>query len=323
MSRFLVYVSPAVGHTLPLVPGLLELQRRGHDVHIKAMPALVDVLRAAGLNASPVDASVTDVPVTDYLASGDADKLRSGQVDLMARGKHDGPDLARAIESYRPDVLLVDTNAYGARAHAEASGLPWATLLPSVVPLPGAGIPPYGPGLVPRRGPLGWVRDRIIWKVMERVFGKAMLPGLNALRTEVGLTPYRSPLDQFDPPGAVIALTSEPLEYPRSNLPDHIHPRGHPALGPAQQSTGVPGRAGRAPGSWSPAPPSTRVTRSWPGSRSRHCATSRCAFCSRSPTPTARPTSPLPRRARGADSCHTGRSCRRRRPWCVTAAWAS
>ena len=26
MTRFLAYVSPAVGHTLPLVPGLLELQ---------------------------------------------------------------------------------------------------------------------------------------------------------------------------------------------------------------------------------------------------------------------------------------------------------
>ena len=238
MSSFLVYVSPAVGHTLPLVPGLLELQRRGHDVHVKAMPTLVGVLSAAGLDASPVAATVTDVPITDYLASGEADRLHSGQVDLMARGKYDGPDLTGAIESYRPDVLLVDTNAYGARAHAEASGLPWATLLPSVLPLPGPGIPPYGPGLRPRRGPLGWVRDRVMWKVMEHVFAKAMLPGLNALRAEVGLAAYRSPLDQFDPPGAVIALTSEPLEYPRSDLPEHIHlvgtkPWDPPAIRPS------------------------------------------------------------------------------------------
>jgi len=88
------------------------------------------------------------------------------------------------------------------------------------------------------RGPLGWVRDRIMWKVMERVFGKVMLPGLNALRADVGLAPYRSPLDQFDPPGAVIALTSEPLEYPRTDLPAHIHlvgtqPWDAPAARPA------------------------------------------------------------------------------------------
>ena len=149
MARFLAYVSPAVGHVLPLVPGLLELQRRGHDVHVKTMPRLVDTLRDAGLDASPVAPDVCNVPVTDYLAEGDADRLRSGQINLMERGKYDGPDLDRAIAEHRPDVLLIDVNAYGARAHAEASELPWAILLPSVLPMKGDGIPPYGPGLAP------------------------------------------------------------------------------------------------------------------------------------------------------------------------------
>jgi MGT family glycosyltransferase len=238
MSRFLVYVSPAVGHTLPLVPGLLELQSRGHEVHLMAAPTLLGVLRGAGLDASSVTPAVTDVLVTDYLADGATERMRSGQVDLMARGKHDGPDLARAIAAYRPDVLLVDVNAHGARAHAEAAGLPWATLMPSVVPVPGAGIPPYGPGLRPMRGPLGWLRDRVMWKVVERAFGKAMLPGLNGLRSDVGLAPYRSPLQQFESPRQVIALTDEPLEYPRSDLPDNIHlvgtqPWDPPAARPA------------------------------------------------------------------------------------------
>jgi UDP:flavonoid glycosyltransferase YjiC (YdhE family) len=238
MSRFLAYVSPAVGHTLPLVPGLLELQRRGHEVHVMTAPTLVGVLRGAGLDASSVAPSVTDVPVTDYLSTTDADRLRAGHVDLMERGQHDGPDLARAIASYRPDAVLVDTNAYGARVQAEVSGLPWATLLPSVLPVPGAGIPPYGLGIRPRRGPYGWVRDRVVMKLMLRVFGKAILPGLNELRRDAGLAPFDSPLDQFDPPGSVIALTSEPLEYPRTDLPEHIHlvgtqPWDPPAVRPA------------------------------------------------------------------------------------------
>ena len=45
MSRYLAYVSPAVGHVLPLVPGLLELSARGHQVHIRTLPSLVDTLR--------------------------------------------------------------------------------------------------------------------------------------------------------------------------------------------------------------------------------------------------------------------------------------
>ena len=184
------------------------------------------------------------MPITDYLADGDADRLRSGQTDLMERGRYDGPDLARAIEEYAPDVLLVDVNAYGARSVAEASGLPWATLLPSVLPLKGAGIPPYGPGFAPMRGPLGWLRDLVMWKVMEKVFAKAMLPGINRLRAEAGLPAYTSPLQQFEPPATVIAMTAEPLEYPRADLPEPRPPRRHPAVGRTGGAAGVPRRTG-------------------------------------------------------------------------------
>jgi MGT family glycosyltransferase len=223
MSRFLTYVSPAVGHTLPLVPGLLDLQRRGHDVHVCTMPRLVETLRDAGLDASAVGDQVIDVPITDYLASDDAERLASGQADLIERGRYDGPDLARAIATFAPDVVLVDVNSYGARTVAEASGLPWAILLPSVLPMKGAGIPAYGPGLRRARGPFGRLRDVVMWKVMERVFVIALLPGLKRLRTAAGLPAFESPLQIFEPPASVITLTAEPLEYPRPDLPANVH----------------------------------------------------------------------------------------------------
>ena len=322
MSRFLVYVSPAVGHTLPLVPGLLELQHRGHEVHVLVAPTLVGVLRGAGLDASPVAPAVADVPVTDYLADDGTDRLRTGQVDLMARGKHDGPDLARAIAAYEPDVLLVDVNAHGARAHAEASGLPWATLLPSVIPLPGAGIPPYGPGLRPMRGLVGWLRDRIVWKVVERAFGKAMLPGLNELRADVGLAPYCSPLDQFEPPGAVIALTSEPLEYPRSDLPEHIHmvgtqPWDPPAARPAYLDE--------------PGDPWVLVTCSTEYQGDEELARVAVEALRDEPVRVlltladayGETTIPRPATCARSASCHTARCCPTRQWSCATAAWAS
>ncbi|HET9501506.1 MAG TPA: glycosyltransferase [Marmoricola sp.] len=232
MSRFLVYVTPAVGHTLPLVPGLLELQRRGHQVQLRVLPALVDSLRAAGLEALPVAPEVADVPVTDYRATTDTQRLAAGQVDLMERGRHDGPDLAAAIDDFRPDALLVDTISYGALTTAEKSGLPRATLLPSVLPMVGRGIPPYGLGLAPMRGPVGRVRDAVLWRVMERMFGKAMLPGLNRLRRDAGLDELRSPHALLDRPDAVIAMTSPPLEYPRVDLPEHVHVVGFQAWDP-------------------------------------------------------------------------------------------
>ncbi|HET6560782.1 MAG TPA: glycosyltransferase [Marmoricola sp.] len=235
MSRFLVYTSPAAGHVLPLVPGLLELRRRGHEVHVRTLASLVPTLEELGIEASSVDPRVTEIPITDHTATSDGERLRKGQTDLMARGAHDGPDLVDAVESFRPDAVLVDVNAYGAQTRAEASGLPRALLLPSVLPLPGAGIPPYGMGLRPRRGLFGAVRDRLLWRVVERMFARTMLPGLNALRAEAGLPAYSSPLDSFRTPDAVIALTSLPLEYERTDLPPHVHLVGSEPWDPAAE----------------------------------------------------------------------------------------
>ncbi len=223
MSRFLIYTAPAQGHVLPYVPGLLELRARGHAVHVRTLPALVDTLRGLGLEASAIADEVVGIEVTDYRAESDAERLRSGQVDLVARGRFDGPDLDDAIRSFAPDAVLVDSIAYGAQIRAEASGLPRGILMPSVLPLPGAGIPPYGLGLRPGRGPLGRIRDAMLWRVVERAFGKAMLPGLNELRRASGLPAHRSPLDQYASPGVIIATTSAPIEYSRSDLPDHVH----------------------------------------------------------------------------------------------------
>lgn len=177
---------------------------------MRTLPALVPQLRAAGIDAAPVTADVLGAPVTV-------------QTDLIARGRYDGPDLDAAIADVRPDAVLIDVNAYGAQIYAERSGLPRATVLPSVVPVPGRGIPAYGIGMKPMRGPVGRVRDRLLWRVVERAFAKAMLPDLNALRRDLGLPELRSPLDNFRPPNTIIALTSEPLEYPRTDLPANVH----------------------------------------------------------------------------------------------------
>ena len=51
MARILAYTTPATGHVYPLVPGLLALRERGHDVRLIGSAEHVDELRAAGLDA--------------------------------------------------------------------------------------------------------------------------------------------------------------------------------------------------------------------------------------------------------------------------------
>jgi UDP:flavonoid glycosyltransferase YjiC (YdhE family) len=217
MATFLAYTSPAAGHAFPLVPGLLSLQARGHEVHLRTAPDLVDGIRAAGLRAGAVDRRLPEMD-----GDGGGQRLRQGLAGLMARGDIEGRDLAGAIAETDPDVLLIDTNAYGAAVAAKASGRPWATILPSVLPLPGKGIPAYGLGMRPMGGRAGRLRDRALSLLIERLYARAMLPGLNGLRADAGLRPLRSPLEHLLGPDRLIVLAGDPLEYPRVDLPARV-----------------------------------------------------------------------------------------------------
>src|SRR5690349_19336633 len=215
MARILAHTTTAAGHLFPLVPGLLALQERGHDVHLRVGAPLLDVARRAGPEAQPFDPASDPFEVDDYTARGYHDKLRRGFGNLIVRGPIRLADLDRAFAVVEPDLIVVDTNVYGATVAAEASGRPWAIALPSLAPLPGKGIPPYGLGMAPPRNALERARDRVLWRLLIRQYAKAMLPRLNAMRTEAGLRALRSPLEHVLGPDRLIVLTGDPLEYPR------------------------------------------------------------------------------------------------------------
>jgi MGT family glycosyltransferase len=219
MTTFLAYTSPAAGHIFPLVPGLLELQSRGHEVHVRTDPGLVAGLRRAGLKAEPVDPRIAEIRPG---SSAKGKELREAYRALLERGKLDAPDFEQAVAETGSEVALVDVLSYGAGVRAERLGIPWALTLPSLLPLPGKGIPPYGLGLAPARSPLGTVRDRLGWKLVERVYGKALMPPLNDLREADGLERLDSPIDVFGRPDRVLVLTGAPLEYPRTDAPENV-----------------------------------------------------------------------------------------------------
>ena len=222
MATFLAYTPPAAGHAFPLVPGLLELQRRGHTVHVRTGPTLVGALSAAGIDAAGIDERI-EALLADAAAAGEVDRGANRRfANVVERGGHECEDLERAVAEVRPDVLLVDSLAYGANVAADASGLPWASVVPSLLALTGKGIPPYGLGLSPARGPIGWARDRVLWRVVIRAYSRGMLPGVNSLRADSGLAAFASPLEYVVSADRVIVLTGDPLEYPRASLPAHV-----------------------------------------------------------------------------------------------------
>jgi MGT family glycosyltransferase len=221
MTRFLAYTSPARGHLYPLVPTLLELKRRGHDVAVRTLASEVELMRDLGFDAAPIDPAIEGPGIDDWRARTPIGALKRSLAGFFDRARHDGPDLRRAVEEERPDALLVDVNTWGAAAAASVGDRPWASWCPYFLPLPSKDAPPFGPGFAPARGLPGRVRDRITSSLLER-FWNSTLPALNDVRRELGAAPVASVLDAFREPPLTLYLTAEPFEYHHPDWPDTI-----------------------------------------------------------------------------------------------------
>ena len=221
MSRVLVYTTPARGHLYPIVPMLTELQRRGHTVAVRTLAGEVDRMRDLRFAAAPLAPAIEACALDDWKAKSQTEALALATRTFIARAQHEVPDLRAAIVATAPDVLLIDINAWGATAAAETSGLPWALFSPYCLPLPSIDVPPFGPGLAPRKGPLGKLRDALVRRVVHGVVNR-QLPALNAMRAGVGAGAIADMADYAAAAPLVLALTAEPFEYPRTDWPRSV-----------------------------------------------------------------------------------------------------
>jgi len=222
MSIVLAYTSPAIGHLYPMTPLLLELRDRGHEVHVRTLGSHVEALRSLGLHAEPIDPGIGEVIHADWEANGPRQALQLAVATFCDRARLDGPDLQRAIDEVRPDLVVVGLNAWGASLTAEAWGGPWVFFSPYTPPIPSRGTPPFGPGLRPMAGPIGRLRDGILRPIVIGAAEKTMAPRINALRAERGLPEVHTADQFFRRAGIMLVTTSEPFEYAHDDWGDSV-----------------------------------------------------------------------------------------------------
>ncbi len=232
MAKVLVYTTPARGHLYPITPTLDELRSRGHEVAVRTLASQVEALRARGFDAAPIASAIETIEHDDYHARTPQGAIKRAIRLFGRRAEHEVGDLQRAIADELPDLVLVDGQAWGGLATAEAWGGAWASWLPYPMPLPSPDVPPFGPGLAPARGAAGRLRDRIARPVLVGSFERAMLPGLNTVRERLGLAPQTGVAELFTRPPVLLYLTAEPFEYPRSDWPANVRMIGPGAWDP-------------------------------------------------------------------------------------------
>jgi MGT family glycosyltransferase len=229
MARLLAYLSASSGNTFPAIDMLLELRRRGHEVHVRCRASDVDGYGALGLRAAAIDPLVEQIEFDDWRGRSQVDSFMRMVRCYRECAKREIPDLRQASSEVNPDALIVDVNCFGGMFVAEASGLPWAVYCPYPPAFRSDDVPPHGLGLRPARGPLGKARDRIVRKFGDRQMAPE-LAQFNNLRTGLGLPAVRKFDDLLLRSDLFIAFTAEPYEYHRNDWPPQVRLVG-PGLG--------------------------------------------------------------------------------------------
>jgi MGT family glycosyltransferase len=213
--RILAYTSPARGHLNPMMGPLLELAARGAEVHVRTLASEVQAVRSAGLECEPIDPRIETIEMDDHAAKSQVAAGERAFEVWARRAAIEVGDFEAAVAAVSPDLALIDTTTYGAKAVAERERLPWAESRPFLLEEPAPGVPPFGFGLRPMSGPLGRIRDAALAKLSARFDDKARLPTVNAGRVAAGLAPCATIAEARHRAELTLYFTAEPFEYRR------------------------------------------------------------------------------------------------------------
>lgn len=235
MKSVLIYTSPARGHLFPVLPIARELTSRRYNVCVACLADEVQRVSSLGFHARPIDPRVEAREMDDWRGENALQALERAMRTFADRAAVEVNDMQEAIEEVSPDLLIVDTNSWGAQAVAEASGLPWATFQPYFTALPGPGVPPFGPGFRRSAGPFARLRDAAFGKLIFAKMAAAGITKLNEIRAQLNLLPLESIPDLLLRPPLVLYLTSEAFEYPRKSWPQNYRLVGPISWTPADK----------------------------------------------------------------------------------------
>jgi MGT family glycosyltransferase len=226
MSTIVVYTSPARGHLYPMMDVAIALKHAGHRVVVQTLADERAAVEAAGIEHRALDPRIEALPLHDYEGSNPLDQLRRAIARWVERAPIEAEDLRKTVAEVAADLLVVDANALGAGAAAEASGLPWAMFLPYCLPVPSRDAPAFGPGFAPPTGWFGRLRDQFVWFVQAQAARGPLAP-FAELRARLGVAPIAALSDLFTRAPLLLYRTAEPFEYPRSDWPANVR-----AIGP-------------------------------------------------------------------------------------------
>ena len=232
MAVVLAYTAPALGHLFPFCALLTELAARGHRVHVRTLAAGVPLCRQLGFDAHAVDPRIEALQSAGPAAGG---VLRAAGNTVRVLGQcaeYEVDDFRDAVADVQPDICLIDANSWGAQSAAETTPRPWAVLSPFIPYLRSPGSPPFGAGVAPRPGPIGFVRDCGIQMVTSAIFDVPFRAEMTPVRDGLGLPRVRNADQLLRRAPLLLVATGKPFEYPHTDWGPNVELIGPAAFDP-------------------------------------------------------------------------------------------
>jgi UDP:flavonoid glycosyltransferase YjiC (YdhE family) len=233
MTELLMTTWDGGGTTPPLMSVARALVARGHRLRVLADPVLRADVEATGAEF----VSWTRAPhrrernggdhfVRDW--GGDPAEGFARMRDALALGPAAAyaADVREELERRPAAALLTELLLFGPQIAAEAAGIPYVVLNPTVNVVPAPGVPPFGLGLMPQTDEAGRRRDEELGAMMLAAWDEG-LPAINAARAEQGLEPLDHVLDQGRAAARVLVMTSGAFDFlgPLPPTVVHVGPR--------------------------------------------------------------------------------------------------
>jgi MGT family glycosyltransferase len=245
--RFLFAMFQGSGNIPPILAVAQQLVANGHQVRIIAGPGLqpdrpprpagdtfLNGVRAIGATLVPLQQDhdpFANIPPANGLLWGWTPKAFAINV-FLARRFLASPVWAKHVKdelTHHPsDVVVADFYLLGALAAAEAAGVPSAALVHHHHIRPTPGLPPFGPGWHPAKGPVGRLRDCIGNAMVKRTYRRDGTSALNQARQRLGLPSLRLPFQQYDAAKRILIMTSPAFDYRARSLPANVRYVGMP-----------------------------------------------------------------------------------------------
>lgn len=221
--------TPVPGHVAPLLPIARALTSRGHRVRWCTGRVFEDRVTATGAEFIAMSPSI------DHLGRN-VDELFPARTKLkgVAKLRYDicavflDPipaqldDLRRALTARPADVVLHDTMYLGPVVLELLGGPRAVSVGVSPMMLPAPDVPPFGPGLKYRSGPLGRLRDSLVRGLLDNVVFKPVFEHRDRILAALGLPAGERELASVS---SHLHLQNgvAGLDHPRAFLPPQVH----------------------------------------------------------------------------------------------------